>query len=450
MKENRSLELSNAAKNLLEQDLSALFYEMFPFEKLSKLKAEKSRDRVFNTANTILTMILTMVESDKSLQNSVNIYSIIHCRNQERIENLESEELKKIELSKYSKKVGRPRILPSKIQKSKKQPISSDTSGYSQARQRLLRESVDLVYQESKEFTSIQYDNKWHDRRVFITDGTYLQMQDTKEIKEQYQTCIQGGYPRGLLQVLIEQGSGSIYDFRLSSDKESELTLFSSMLPNLPSGSLILADDYYNCFALFSLLKHKNIAIIVPGKRKRNYKVIKSIGIDDDIVEIKNGKHSKLGSLYNITEESMLMRRICYKSPNNSEQELVLYSSLLEESITKEEIILKYEQRWDIEINIREIKTMFDINIIRAKSPEMAYKEVATTIIAYNYIRRIIATAAEKSGFPPQENIFQKFYEDNSSIFVDKLGRKYSKLSPGRPRDNSKRISKTHNTGKTE
>lgn len=446
VKENRSLELSNIAKDLLQQDLSGLFYDMFPFEKLSKLKRDKSRDRVFNTENTILTMILTMVERDKSLQTSVNIYSIIHDRNQDRIANLESEELQKIEQNKSEKKVGRPRVIASKIQKSKKQSISRDTSGFSQARQRLLKAAVDLVYQESKEFSGIKYANLWHNRRVFITDGTYLQMQDTKEIKEQFQASKTGNYPRGLLQVLIEQGSGSIYDFQLGSDKLSELILFAKMLLNLPSGSLILADDYYNSFALFKLLEEKKIDIIVPGKRKRIYNVIKSLGNGDEIVEIKNTKSSMLSTAYNITASNMLMRRISYKSSNDAEKELVLYTSLLDEKITKEEIILKYEQRWDIEISIREIKTMFDINVIRAKTPEMAYKELATSIIAYNYVRRIIAIAAEKSGFPPQENIFQKFYENNSRAYVDKLGRKYSKPSPGRGGYSSPNAIKTHNS----
>jgi hypothetical protein len=76
MKVNRSLEISNAAKELLNRDLSSFFYEMFPFEKLSTIKPNKSRDRIYNQETTLLTMIMAMIVKDKSLQNSVEIFSI--------------------------------------------------------------------------------------------------------------------------------------------------------------------------------------------------------------------------------------------------------------------------------------------------------------------------------------------------------------------------------------
>lgn len=445
MKENWSSKLSLQAKSLMNKDISGLLFEMFPFEKLLSLKSSSSRDRVYNTENTILTMIQTATQKDKSLQNSVNIYSVIHERNQKRIETLELEELQKIELSKQSKKVGRPRTILSKIQKSKKKEISKDTSGFSQARQRLDEKAVDLVFKESRNFREIKYNNTWYGRRVFITDGTYLQMQDTSEIRDKYACSKINSYPRGLLQVLIEQGSGCIYDFRLDSDSQSELVLFSDILLNLPSHSLILADDYYNSFALFSLLKQRDIDIIVPGKRKRNYKVIKVLGKGDEIVEINNTRDSMLSKLYNITDKTMIMRRIVYKNLDENEKDIILYTSILYEAISKEEIILKYSNRWDIEICIREIKTLMDVNIIRSKTPSMALKELTVSLTAYNYIRQIIAKVAEKGDFSPQRDIFQEFYEDNSSLFVDKLGRKYSKWSPGRGGYTDKSHQKTQN-----
>jgi len=450
MKANRSLEISNAAKELLNKDLSKIFYEMFPFEKLSAIKPNKSRDRIYNQETTLLTMILTMILKDKSLQNSVEVYSEIHEINQAKIAKLEKDELRIIEHNKEHRGVGRPRTILSKIAKSKKRPISKDTSGFSQARQRLMKEAIDIVYQESKDFSGIQYDSIWHDRRVFITDGTYLQMQDTEGIKEKFQCSKSDTYPRGLLQVVIEQGSGSIYDFKLDSDRYSELTLFSEMIKNLPSKSLLLADDCYNSFAIFHLLRKKEIDIIVPGKRVRNYKVIKTLAPGDEIVEIYNSNKSMLAKSYNITEKSMQMRRITYKNHMNPAEDLVIYTSILDEEISKEEIILKYEKRWDIEISIREIKTMLDINIIRAKSPDMAYKELTTALIAYNYIRRIIALAAEKSGFSPQSDIFQKFYEDNRTLYVDKLGRKYARQSPGRAGYSNQKGIEIHNSSQTE
>ncbi len=86
-------------------------------------------------------------------------------------------------------------------------------------------------------------------------------------------------------------------------------------------------------------------------------------------------------------------------------EKFVLYTSLLDAKIVKEDIILKYESRWDIEISIRE--TIMDINLVRAKSPATAYKEVVTALIAYNYIRRIMQKPLRTVIFPPKQISFK-------------------------------------------
>jgi len=88
---------------------------------------------------------------------------------------------------------------------------------------------------------------------------------------------------------------------------------------------------------------------------------------------------------------------------------------LLDERIEKSEIVLKYTTRWDIEICIREIKTLMDINVLRAKSPDMLRKELTASLIAYNFVRYIIAKSVENTDFSPQRDIFYLF--DYFSLF---------------------------------
>ncbi len=432
MKENYSLQLSNEINKQMRQDLSGLFYDMFPFEKIAAMKSAQERDSLYTAENTILTMLLTMIEEDKSLQNSVNIFTHIHERNKQRIEEQEKKIKEEYNAPNIKRKVGRPRKSLGRIGKNKRKELSSDTSGYSKARQRLSIKAIDTVYKESKNFSGINYPGIWHGMRVFISDGTYLQMQDTVAIKEKFNCPASKGYPRGLLEVIIEQGSGAVYDFALESDSMSELKIIAGMISSIPEGSLLLADDLYNCFAIFALLKKRGVEIIVPGKRVRKYRVIDQIAPGDEIVELKKSSESQWLNGEEISIKTLQMRRIEYKCVTNEGQKTVLYTSLLDRRISKEEIILKYTSRWDIEISIREMKTIMDINIVRAKSPDTAYKEVISALIAYNYIRRIIAKITENSDFSPEGDIIQKCYENNKPVLVDKLGRKYSKWSPGR------------------
>lgn len=433
MKANNSLSFTNKINQQLQRDLSGVFYDMIPFKELAAIKSKHQRDRIYNTENTLLTMLLTMTKEDKSLQNSVNIFSRLHAKNKTRIEMLQ-EKIKKDSISNNkTKKVGRPRTTAGRIAMSKTKDISTDTSGYSQARQRLPSQALDIAYKGSKDFTGINCPNKWYGMRVFITDGTYLQMQDTDAIKKEYRAKKEGGYPRGLLEAVIEQGSGVVYDYELGPDSKSELELFSTMISNMPRGSILLADDLYNCFAIFSLLKQQGVEIIVPGKRKRKYKTVQTISPGDEIIEIKKSSEAKWLNGKPIDDNTLLMRRIEYSCPQKENEKLVLYTSLLDNTISKTDIIMKYESRWDIEISIREIKMIMDVNVVRAKSPGMARKEVAAALIAYNYIRKIIAKTAEDSDFPPEKDIIQEYYEINKPVLLDRLGRKYSKRPPGRP-----------------
>ena len=126
------------------------------------------------------------------------------------------------------------------------------------------------------------------------------------------------------------------------------------------------------------------------------------------------------------------MRRISYQLPIDVKKEHVLYSTIIDEKINKIDIILKYTTRWDIEITIREIKTIMGINIARSKTEDMMFKEMTVALTAYNMIRKIIAQSVDETDFSSQSNIFYEWIEANQDILVDKKGRVYHHWSPGR------------------
>lgn len=442
MTPNYSLQLSTEIKELMKTDLLQPMKDFFPNEVIDNYKPlQEKRDRVFNMGNTLLTMTLTAVQEDRSLQNSVNLFSKIHKNNIEKMQLLSVQKAAQEHIddqkSKKKKKAGRPKSYKPKLSKSKQKKISTNTSAYTQARQRLEQKLVDLVFEESTNFKNIKINCKWKGKDVFITDGTYIQMQDTEELREVYEVKCRSGkkvsaYPQGLLQVLIRQGSGAINQFGIGSRHVSELKLFSSMIPKLKKHSVILADDLYSTYAIFSSVLTNELDIIVPGKRKRNYMVIKKIAEGDKIVELKNTARPKWLSKDVVLLEKIYLRRITYEDPNKPGKECVLYTTILDESISKTDIIIKYLTRWDVEITIREIKTLMGINIARSKTPEMVLKEITISLIAYNLIRKMIATTTENSGFSPKADFFQKCFEVGKTIHIDKKGRVYKRWSPGR------------------
>jgi hypothetical protein len=451
MTPNRSLSLSYQVQNLMRSNLLQVIQPVFPFDIVKSFRSKKqnnTRDRIYNRENTLLSMIISAIHEDKSLQNSVNIIQEIHNRNIEHIKDYAKkvvEEEKDYDLkNNKSNKPGRPKLYKAHISKSKLQSVSSNTAAYSKARKRLDDELINEVFEKTKDFSDLAAIYKWKGLNVFITDGTYFQMQDTKELRKKYGTQKDSSgslsaYPQGLLQGVIHQGTGSIFAYQIGTRQQSELELLFPLVEQIPQKTLLLADDLYNTYAIFTLLADRQIDIIVPGKRKRIYKVIETIDQEDQIVEItRTARPGWLPERYKLPEK-LVLRRISYKDINHQGKGHILYTSILDKSIDKDEIIDKYTTRWDIEITIREIKTLMGMNIARSKTEAMVLKEFKVAIVAYNLIRKVIAQSTDGTAFSPEEDIIQKYIEANQIALVDKLGRVYNRWSPGRiPSANSK------------
>ncbi len=444
MKLNRSLAISSKIQDFKTSNIVGLLSQEFPGHILDDNyhRKVKARSRVFTASNTLLTMVLTAVQEDKSLKNSVDLYYIIHQHAREHIIK-ELEEQVEQEKEHYERsgkaKVGRPKKFAVKLPKSQANEVSLNTAAYSKARKRLpLQLPQDLFLASHIQKASNDYTH-WHGYRIFIGDGTYIQMQDTENIRKDYEVKHKGksveGYPQGLLEVIISRGTGQIYRFKLANRHVSELALFYDMIDDLPPKSLILLDDLYNCYEIISKCMRKGIGFVVPEKRERNCRVVEVLGDGDEIIEIGPSKNRSKWLKDNEKPRKILLRRIRCKSPDGGEYTLI--TSVMDEAIDKYEIQLLYLTRWDVEISIREIKTIMDINILRSKTPEMALKELTVSLATYNLIRKIIYASIKDLPFSPEEDFIQKFYTYGKKLLVDKKGRVYSRWSTGRRRTNA-------------
>jgi len=228
MTANESLKLSTQIKDLLNSDLLHTFYEDVPVDLIEQHARElipESRDRIFTPCNIILTMLLTATQEDKSIQNGLNIFTSVFEDNRKKVLQAEAEQLhqEKIKDDSVKKSPGRPKKYLSRLPKSYHRSISQNTAGYSIARKKLDINLFQTVYEHSAKFGKLDKE-LWHGMKTYIGDGTYLQLQDTEDIKSQYVVKSQEeSYPQALLQVLIRQGSGQISQFSVGSRQQSEL-----------------------------------------------------------------------------------------------------------------------------------------------------------------------------------------------------------------------------------
>jgi putative transposase len=66
------------------------------------------------------------------------------------------------------------------------------------------------------------------------------------------------------------------------------------------------------------------------------------------------------------------------------------------------DIAALYGYRWNVELDIRQIKQTLGLDHVRCLSPHMIRRELAVTLLAYNLIRKVIATAAAVHGKRPR------------------------------------------------
>ena len=76
-----------------------------------------------------------------------------------------------------------------------------------------------------------------------------------------------------------------------------------------------------------------------------------------------------------------LLRPIECKRANG--RKYILESSLLDKTIGKDEMQALYLTRWDIEMSLREVKTIMGIDSLRSRTPQMVLKELTVSLATY-------------------------------------------------------------------
>ena len=85
-------------------------------------------------------------------------------------------------------------------------------------------------------------------------------------------------------------------------------------------------------------------------------------------------------------------------------QVITIATTLLDaEKYTRDDIAELYRLRWDEEINLRSLKTMMHMDVLRCQSPDMVRKEIWAHLLAYNLMRTVMAQAAVKHGKDPRK-----------------------------------------------
>ncbi len=303
-------------------------------------------------------------------------------------------------------------------------PCSPDTNSYCRARKRLPEQLFQLLVQKVGKWLQQSLPEQWlfHGRRVKSVDGSTVSMPDTPANQKAYpQPKSQKpgvGFPIARMVVIFCVASGAALEMAIGpykGKKTGENSLFRTLWDSLEADDILLADRYYCAYADIALLKKRGVDIVFRKHQRRHsdFRRGKRLGRYDHLITWEKPKKRPSWmdkETFDELPQELALREIKYTIVENGKRtkEVILVTTLLDaEVFTKEELAELYNIRWRAEIDLRSLKTVMEMDVLRCKKPEMVRKEVWTHLLAYNLIRTVIAKAAEAHKRKPYEISFK-------------------------------------------
>jgi len=294
---------------------------------------------------------------------------------------------------------------------------SADTSAYCQARLRLPTEIVTTLARKVggmiAESTPTCW--HWHGRPVRLVDGATVTMADTEENQADYPQSVSQkvgvGFPVCRTVALICLGSGAVLNAATgpcAGKGSDEQTLLRGMIDALAADDILLGDAFYPTYFLLCYLVQRGIDGVFEqyGARKRStdFRTGKRIGPRDHLIGLKKPKKKPdwmTQEQYDHAPATLTVRE--FKAGGK-----IMVTTFLDSKVApKNELKVLYLRRWNIELDLRNIKTTLGMERLRGKTPKMAIKELWVYLLAYNMIRLLMAQAALLADQVPRQLSFK-------------------------------------------
>jgi hypothetical protein len=297
---------------------------------------------------------------------------------------------------------------------------SPNTASYCNARTRLPNTVLGCLARRTAQQLQASLPGawKWNGRSVLIADGSHVSMPDTPENRASYpQPVVQQpeiGFPLARVTVLLSLATGACHDLAIApyaGKGTGETTLLRQMYGALSPGDVVLADALFDNYFLACELRGRGIELVARVQAERVGSRTVESRPDGDVIlwQRPNKPRGMTGEEYRRYPKDLLMRQVTVDAhdKNNRAERFKVVTTILDASIDGGQIGDLYERRWQGEVDIRSIKSVMQMDILRCKTPEMVRKEIWAHLLAYNLLRTAMAVAAVEVGIEPRHVSFK-------------------------------------------
>jgi hypothetical protein len=283
-------------------------------------------------------------------------------------------------------------------------------SSVTEARTRLGGDPIEHLFETSAHKWGHESARKhaWRGLGVYAVDGSTLRVADSDENRAHFGVSSSqrgaSGYPLVRIVTLMAARSHLFAAVAFAPYASSEHKISETIWPQVPNDALVIVDrNFLAANILVPLARDgSNRNWLTRAKSLTRWKVVRSLGKDEDLVELEISSKTRKGD--SSLPRTYQARAIRYQRPGFRPQTLL--TSLLDPvAYPAKEVIAMYHERWEIELGYDEMKTeMLDRQeTIRSRTVKGVEQELWGIFLAYNLVRlEMQRTAAELRVRPTQ------------------------------------------------
>jgi hypothetical protein len=188
-----------------------------------------------------------------------------------------------------------------------------------------------------------------------------------------------------------------------------ENALLRHMLDTFDQGDVVVFDRCFCSFMMLAMLSCAGAQVCARLHQRRpiDFRRGRRLGRDDHLITWVCPQRPAWMSEedYDRIPETLTLREVRFNVivPGRRTETLTVVTTLTDpQEYSKENIAELYGFRWNVELDIRDIKQTLGLDHVRCKTPEMVRRELWVTLLAYNLIRKLIATSAAIHGKQPR------------------------------------------------
>ena len=291
---------------------------------------------------------------------------------------------------------------------------STRTGAYCRARARLPLSMVSGLAREAGRQLHARARPQWcwQGRPVKLVDGSGISMPDTDENQARYpqpSTQADGvGFPLARVVVVICLATGAALDAAIgahSGKGNSELGLFRRLGAAFEPGDVMLADALYCNYFLIATLAHAGVDVLFEqnGSRITDFRRGKRLGARDHLVAWPKPARPQwmTHEEYHAFPDELRVRE------TRTDHQILVTTMVEHRRVGKADLAQLYARRWNVELDLRNIKTTMGMEVLHCQTPDMNEKELWVHLLAYNLIRLLMAQAASGAGVDPRSLSFK-------------------------------------------